>query len=681
MQRPLRLVLLAASIASGSIVQAQTAYGGQPFGLMPHLALPAAPVVVAPDLMAPLAVWEPGIGIMNSGAWHEFPNGARLWRTVLEVPGAAVMSVEFGLFDLPEAALVFLYNAQGDRLGAYLGNNSDGPLRTPRLAGERITVEYYEPAEVQGEGSLFVHRVYASLPAGGKTHQTGPPGLPDVDMPAGGGCAVVPPPEVNIASMEYLVVITALPQCCDVAWDAECQQAYDILTGGNPCAVDPPPEVDETSPEYFQVIAAQPECCDVAWSAACQEAYDNLLGPDCIAIPPATVDPTSAEYLQVIAADPFCCDVEWDGICQDAYNALGGGPPGGCAVTPPPNVDVDSEAYAQVIADDPDCCDVEWTVACQEAYIDLFIPPPPENDAAITSIVNVDDIVCGVDSIVPRVTIKNNGSNVLTSVILIYGVEGEPPVIHVWNGSLLPGQTYNYDLPPLPVPSGEHVLTVTSNSPNGLADEVPENDGWAFPFFMSNPAENLQLLLTPDNWGSDITWTLHSEEGTLLYSDGPYANGQNGQTMTIPMCLTNGCFTFTINDLFGDGICCASGQGNYVIMNTDGVIYAQSDGQYGFQNVDEICISGVSVPELPVLGEMAIFPNPTNGLVNVAISGSSGPLALRLTDGMGRLVYERNVAAGVPLMTLDLDGMANGMYLLSAIHEGGHLVQRVVLRR
>jgi hypothetical protein len=33
-------------------------------------------------------------------------------------------------------------------------------------------------------------------------------------------------------------------------------------------------------------------------------------------------------------------------------------------------------------------------------------------------------------------------------------------------------------------------------------------------------------------------------------------------------------YTFTINDLFGDGICCANGQGGYVIQSSTGHVYA-----------------------------------------------------------------------------------------------------------
>ncbi|MCW5898422.1 MAG: T9SS type A sorting domain-containing protein [Flavobacteriales bacterium] len=632
MHRTLRNLAIAAFALPCTTTMAQQAFGGQPFGLMPHLTGLPAPPVVTVDQPTSGHTRALSLDLLTEAIEHTMPNGDRLWRLSLHAPGAVALGISFDAFEVPYGGLVFLYNEAGQQLGAYMTASLDGApiLRTPRLPGNRITVEYYEPLEVQGEGAIRIGAVHLldanNGPGRAMTEQ-------EDGAPKGAGCTVTPPPEVDILSIEYQIVIAQDPFCCFDDWDDMCQEAYDLLTGG------------------------------------------------CPAVPPSTVDTNSQAYLLTILEDPYCCEVEWDAICQTAYEGFGGTTPVECAVVPPAEVDVASAEYLLVIAAYPGCCTTAWTSECTDAYNDLVTPPVPDLDAAITSIVDLPDLVCGEDHIAPRVTIKNNGTTVITSVIVIYGIGGQAPALDVWNGSLLPGQTYNHDLPPYTVPSAENLLTVSSNSPNGLPDQVPDNDTWSKEFFMSFPSENMDLLLTPDNWGSDITWTLHSEAGTLLYSGGPYANNQSGQTMTIPFCLTNGCFTFTINDLFGDGICCSSGQGEYVIVNEEGHVYAQSDGQYGLQNIDEICLSAVSVPEVAGMGALGVYPNPTDGLVTVTLAGLEGPVALQLTDGTGRLVRETMLPQAAPWTTVDLRGLARGVYLLTAMHAQGRVAQRVVLDR
>ena len=41
------------------------------------------------------------------------------------------------------------------------------------------------------------------------------------------------------------------------------------------------------------------------------------------------------------------------------------------------------------------------------------------------------------------------------------------------------------------------------------------------------------------------------------------------------VCLRDGCYTFTINDAYGDGICCAYGDGSYAVIDSIGNILGQ----------------------------------------------------------------------------------------------------------
>ena len=102
---------------------------------------------------------------------------------------------------------------------------------------------------------------------------------------------------------------------------------------------------------------------------------------------------------------------------------------------------------------------------------------------------------------------------------------------------------------------------------------------------------------------------------TILASGGPYSQLSSNTTavQNIPDVNVdgNGCYRFTINDSYGDGICCSYGNGSYSV-SYDGVVMG-SGGQSFTQNIhflnptssacpnDEIALSSVDVYGYQVL--------------------------------------------------------------------------------
>lgn len=84
------------------------------------------------------------------------------------------------------------------------------------------------------------------------------------------------------------------------------------------------------------------------------------------------------------------------------------------------------------------------------------------------------------------------------------------------------------------------------------------------------------IKIHTDNWGSEITWTLSDESGTLL-SGGPYADESEIDDIK-KVCVTEGTeLTFEINDSYGDGICSGSGEGYYQIIAYDFIFFENCD--------------------------------------------------------------------------------------------------------
>ncbi len=95
----------------------------------------------------------------TSGLWHTLPNGDGVWRLRVESPGALATELFFREFHMPEGGLLHVYSADGSEvLGGFSGyhNKESGIFATAALRGEACYVEYYEPAEVRGEGRFII---------------------------------------------------------------------------------------------------------------------------------------------------------------------------------------------------------------------------------------------------------------------------------------------------------------------------------------------------------------------------------------------------------------------------------------------------------------------------------------------------------------------------------------------
>lgn len=180
MKRTLLVLPLLAGIGLSLSSFAQESFGGHPVGLRADLQVPQAPVVVMPTVDAEALKAEDAaraaqgikgpyrfgfnhmvnLDLNNSGIWHEFPNGDRLWRLAVECPGAYSINFEFHDYRVPEGAQVFVYTEQ-ELLGAFTMASSGGQesMGVTQLAGDRIIIEYNEPAAVRGQGRLRIGQV------------------------------------------------------------------------------------------------------------------------------------------------------------------------------------------------------------------------------------------------------------------------------------------------------------------------------------------------------------------------------------------------------------------------------------------------------------------------------------------------------------------------------------------
>ena len=734
----LRSIGIALSIFSASLYStAQISHGGTAFGLMigaPHL--DDAPVIELPAVDAALLlaedeariasgkaapfrfgyIHEVSIG-MDQGVWTEFDNGDRIWRIQLRCPDAFSIGVVFDRYIIPAGGLVFLYNDEGEQHGSFKQAPAGrSTFAVDQVNGEQITIEYIEPASARGLGELRIGKVTHSYRDVKKILR----GFGD-----SGSC------NINVIC----------PEGDD--WRDQIRAVAMVNVGGGFCTGTLLNNCNNDGTPYFltadHCLGSPVEnwiftfnwdspTCDPTENAP----MDNTVSGSTLLANSAGTD---MAFLQLDEVPPLEYEVYysgWDKSTTPATQVTGIHHPQGdikkishsfnpVTTSTFSGADVwhvavwdegtteqgssgsglwnqNKQLVGQLFGGAANCTNSvddyygrfdlsyplleQWLGSCGDTLtgFDPNEEPPVVIDAAVTSITNVPELLCGDSLIHPQITLKNNGSEMVTSIIVTYGLQGGVPETIIWTGSLQPGQTFNFQLPPIIVPPGEHILEISSASPNGDMDQVPENDIWTFAFTVNSPSETVVLLITQDEYGSDITWNLTSPGGEELYSGGPYQNGNNGEVIEVPFCLTNGCYTFTIEDEFGDGICCANGEGEYIIQTSDGShVFVMNNGEYGDGNTDVFCLEAVAVEELGLSASVEVFPNPATDVVTLRSSIDLDHVTI--FDGMGRIINDRDLRHSGRIVRIDLSALSEGIYLMQITADGQREVRPVMIQR
>lgn len=95
------------------------------------------------------------------------------------------------------------------------------------------------------------------------------------------------------------------------------------------------------------------------------------------------------------------------------------------------------------------------------------------------------------------------------------------------------------------------------------------------------------VSITLDNYPQETSWQITNSSGTVVASGGPY--GGAGSTVTVAVCLPDGCYNFVMIDSYGDGICCSYGNGSYLVTDSEGNTLA-SGASFTSSEITNFCL-------------------------------------------------------------------------------------------
>ncbi len=314
--------------------------------------------------------------------------------------------------------------------------------------------------------------------------------------------------------------------------------------------------------------------------------------------------------------------------------------------------------------------------------------PTLPDDAGIGSIVSPMGDYC-TDNFIPEVILRNYGTNNLTAVTINYDLDGGANNVYNWTGNLAPGATENVVLPSMTTTAGAHVFNASTSLPNGNADSDAVNNVKLSNYTATIGGIDIMLEINADCWGSEITWKFVDENMIEVASGGPYSDvDPAGEYISTTMCLAEGCYDFTIYDSYGDGLNgTAFGcdvDGDYTITRVDNsavlatILAANSD--YGDFETQNFCLENTSGIEEFGASSFSIYPNPSNGVLNVNLGEFFGDsYSVSVVDLSGREVYSKEESLNT--FSIDLNNASNGTYLVHVTSNGVKMTKRIVLKK
>ena len=234
----------------------------------------------------------------------------------------------------------------------------------------------------------------------------------------------------------------------------------------------------------------------------------------------------------------------------------------------------------------------------QAAVIPIF---PNAYDANVTAS-SANNVVCVSETDI-EITFRNYGSQALTSLDLTYDINGGTPATYNWTGNMIPGAQETVTIPNVsfsPVANvGQtpgNVVTWTASNPNGQVDQNASNNSssstfthWDLSGEVLNGIDDgiINISLLTDGYGSETTWEIKAEDGTVIGSGGPYSN--NTQYNETAFVNPTECFTFSLYDSYGDGMCCNNGVGSALVTDQSNNVVFEGD-PINLQNFSEISV-------------------------------------------------------------------------------------------
>jgi len=197
---------------------------------------------------------------------------------------------------------------------------------------------------------------------------------------------------------------------------------------------------------------------------------------------------------------------------------------------------------------------------------------------------------------------------------------------------------------------------------------------------------DVTLTLVVDQYPEETSWTITDGGGATVASGAYTSSTPDNSTVIENACLEAGCYTFTINDAYGDGICCTYGNGSYNLEDASGTLLA-SGGSFTSSQATNFCVGGavasnssryttnssnVGVDRFVPSNEPRVYPNPVSDFLILNVPADV--LSIRVMTVSGAEMKNVQISRD----GIDVSMLKSGIYMVLIQTPKTTLVERVV---
>jgi len=128
----------------------------------------------------------------------------------------------------------------------------------------------------------------------------------------------------------------------------------------------------------------------------------------------------------------------------------------------------------------------------------------------------------------------------------------------------------------------------------------------------------VRVNILTDNYPEETSWEISDSSGNIVASGGPFTAAATTDTTLV--CLRDGCYTFTIYDSYGDGICCGFGNGSYEILDSANVVLG-TGAQFTNQATVSFCFNAIAPVRVTQVVALQSACGLNNGTLTIMATG------------------------------------------------------------
>ena len=291
----------------------------------------------------------------------------------------------------------------------------------------------------------------------------------------------------------------------------------------------------------------------------------------------------------------------------------------------------------------------------------------------------------------PKIKIKNNGSDLLTSAEIYYGFEGYPENFYSWEGSLSFGESEVIELEPISFYSWTENIPFKARigKPNGIQDQYNVNDILYSDYELVEEYPNTFCLwLKTNDVPGETSYEVKDNFGNIIYSR---ANMEANTLYKDTMVFEPGCYSLQLLDTGGnqnfneDGLSWWAnndGNGYARLREVPGGYFKYYQADFGTELTDYFRVGEYSLSTFNLEKIICeVFPNPSRTYLNIYLElPSKENINIELIDFNGKVLKTIEKQDFInEYIYFDTSNLSAGIYTLIIKTNQGILNKKIII--